>query len=232
MPLDPKRSADLIFYMTCVRPACAEYTLLMKWQNRQPGADLFYKVEDILADASIKNVHSREIAKVNSYIFDEDFGLANDILINLAVGHGVPNANEINIELVRFNLSNSLLKQTNGKYDMVKINNFLDEVKDTSLARLRSNVLVAIEKRMIINTKTSTGKNAWYDTTAEGKKRSIITTFPVGNDPQTAIIRYLASKPKQRDEFEQFVQAGVIKPKAGITKHVIENIDEPIEGSE
>jgi hypothetical protein len=222
--IDPKKQADLLFYMTCVLNSCAEYDHISKFQDIKPGKDIFYKVEDIEMDAALSNVSETKIAKIGSLIYDSDFGLKENILRELAVSHGVADAIDIDVELLRQNLKRALLSKTRGQYDIKKINAFLDDVKDNSLIRLRALIEKAVNDNIIIIAPNSSKKDSWFDVDKDGNKRVRIMTIPENSDAKTSLVKHYAKKPDDRAAFEKYVENGgggkaiVVK-----TSHIIED---------
>jgi len=83
--MESKSQADLIFFMTCVTTSCAPYPMLTNFQYIRPNSDFDFKVEDIVEEAKIRNEYNRNIAKVHELIFDDETGLDDDTLKNIAI---------------------------------------------------------------------------------------------------------------------------------------------------
>ena len=198
----PPRST-LFPYTTLFR----SYAPILRYQYIRDNVQPHYKIEDLVGDAQLGNVTNRDIAKVNMYLFNDDMGLDEENLKNIAISHGFPNAPQLDIELLRFRLSETLLKQTNGKYNMSLITSFLNDAKDTSLLRLRKLVRSSIEKKFVVKEKTPKKNWAWYFTNVYGDKDTHIFTMNKGTDPETALVQYLALKPRDRVVFEEHYEA-------------------------
>lgn len=202
LPLDPVTQADLIFYMTCVVPYCAPFDPIRKYQYIKDNVVPHYKVEDLVGEAQIANEVKRDIAKVNMLLWDDDMGIEDETLKNIAISYGFPTAPEMDIELLKNRLSESLFRVTNGKYDITRIRSFLKDAKDDSLLKLRNIVRVSIEKKFVIKDKTGKGSSAWYYTNIYGDKDAHIMSLMKGADPETTLVQFLSAKPKARNAFE------------------------------
>jgi len=205
MPLNRKNQADLIFFMTCVSPFCAPYPYIEEFQYLRPGVNYHYMVEDLVEEAKLKNVANRDVAKVNTLIFDDDIGIDDETLKNIAVSHGFPNAKDMDIELLKLKLAKNILAvDGRGEYNIKKIRAFLDDCKDTSLIRLRSIIRSAIEKKYLIVDKTPRKDTAWYYTDDYGKKDNHLVTVPKGTSPEVHLVKHMANNQKERQKFELF----------------------------
>jgi len=202
MPLDSTTQADLIFYMTCVAPYCAPFDPIRRFQYIKDNVMPHYKVEDLVGEAQIQNEIKRDIAKVNMLLWDDDMGLEDETLKNIAISYGFPTAPEMDIELLKNRLSESLFRLENGKYNVGRIRAFLKDTKDDSLLKLRNIVRASIEKKFVIKDKTGKGSSAWYYTSIYGEKDAHIMSLMKGADPETSLVQYLAAKPKARNAFE------------------------------
>jgi len=202
LPLSPDTQADLIFYMTCVSPYCAPFAPIQQFQYIKKNVMPHYKVEDLVGDAQLQNETKRDVAKVNLLLWDDDMGIEDETLKNIAISYGFPNAPALDIELLKNRLSDSLLRQVNGKYDITRIRSFLDDAKDNGLLKLRNIVRISIEKKFVVKDKTGKGSSAWYYTSVYGEKDAHLMSLMKGADPETSLVQYLASKPKSRNAFE------------------------------
>ncbi len=227
MVLDSKTQADLIFFLTCATGLCDSAVNLQDYQ-RKPKGRIIFAVENILVETINKNAVDRKITKVKTLILDEDYGLKESVLRELAISYGIPNAETDHKEMLVHALLNYVLVQTDGKYNMDRINEFINDVKDTSLAKLRAAVKMAISKKYIVLVEGSTGRKSWYDVNEKGEKNRLIATVPKNGDPEDSLIKHYASKPDDRASFEKYVKeqkgTGPLK-KAGTRPHKIEVID-------
>lgn len=225
LPLDPKIEADKIFLMTCVFPSCAPYEFLKDFQYKRVGnQDCFYKVEDLITDASTSNIVARMVAKVNTLLYDDDFGLASKELGAMGVSQGIPNALDMDSELLRHKLKELILSKKKGQYQLEKIELFLSDAKDGSFASLRSKVSYAIKNRLVLLDETLQGKPAWYSV-KNGEKGTHIFTIPIGNDAEMALAQYYSKRPKEQGAFLKYVETGKGAVKAVKEKeHVIEEV--------
>jgi len=209
LPLDPKRETDLIFYLTCVSPACAPYDLIEKFQYIRPNANYFYKVEDVFVDAAVSNIMKRKVAKISYLIYDDDLALDERTLRNVAVNFKIPNAMGIELEILRNKLGNTVLRQKNGVYDEVRIDQFLELIENDDLLKIRSMINIAIEKEFVKTDRVpKTGNLAWYLYRSDGKKGERIVTFSLGTDPTVTLIRHFINNPREFSSFEKFVESG------------------------
>jgi len=216
LPLSRKNQADLIFFMVCVSPFCAPHPYIQEFQYLRPEANYHYMVEDLVQEAKIKNVANRDIARVNTLIFDDEIGLDDETLKNIAVSHGFPNAKDMDIELLKLELSRNILAvDVYGNYDIGKIRAFLDDCKDTSLIRLRSIIRSAIDKKYVITGKTPRKDTAWYYTDDYGKKDNHLVTVPKGTSPEVHLVKYMANNPRERQKFELFYKEKEVKASRG-----------------
>lgn len=216
MPLDRKTQADLIFFMVCVSPFCAPFPYIQEFQYIRPNVQPHYMVEDLVEEAKLINVANRDIAKVNKLIFDDEVGLDDETLKNIAMSHGFPDAKDMHIELLKLKLSKHILAVNEfGKYDMGRIRSFLQDCKDTSLIRLRSLIRSAVSKKYIITGETPRKDTAWYYTDDYGKKDNHMVTVKRGNDPEVFLVKHLAMNQKDRQVFELFYQDKEKKEKKG-----------------
>jgi len=226
MPLDPKKEADKIFYLTCVSPACFPFDFLRKYTIIRDRADYFYKVEDSIQDAKISNVHSSRIAKVGSLIYDEDFGLERDEIRKLARLRGIANAidDDMEFDVVQQRLNNYLLTQKDGKYNMSRIEAFLEDVKDSAIANLRKLVTVAIRDQLVVVSPNANKNPSWYDVDKEGKPRKHILTIPKNSNKEAALVAYFAKNKDARKNFEEYVRTGTGGVRPVKKEHVIETV--------
>ncbi len=202
LPLDPATQADLIFYMTCVSPYCAPFAPIQRFQYIKDNVMPHYKVEDLVGEAQIQNETKRDIAKVNLLLWDDEMGIEDETLKNIAISYGFPTAPTLDIELLKNRLSDSLLRNVNGKYDITRIRAFLNDAKDDGLLKLRNVVRISIEKKFVVKDKTGKGSSAWYYTSIYGEKDAHIMSLMKGSDPETSLVQYLVTKPKARNSFE------------------------------
>jgi len=203
-PLSRANEADLIFYMVCVSEDCAPFPYIEEYQYLRPNVLYHYMVEDLVEEAKLKNVANRDVAKVNTLIFDDEIGIDEETLKNIAVSHGFPNAGEMDIELLKSRLGEYILQTTEGKFNMGRITEFLNDCKDTSVIRLRSLVRAAIDKEYLITDKTPRKDTAWYYTDDYGKKDKHLATVSKGTAPEVFLVKHLAANLKDRQEFELF----------------------------
>jgi len=203
-PLNRDNEADLIFFMTCVSKFCAPFPYIEEFQYLRPNVKYHYMVEDLVEEAKLKNVANRDVAKVNTLIFDDEIGLDEETLKNIAISHGFPNAFDMDIELLKSRLAEHVLQISDGKHNISRIREFLDDCKDTSVIRLRSLVRAAIEKKYILTDKTPRKDTAWYYTDDYGKKDNHIVTVSKGTAPEVFLVKHFARNVKDRQEFELF----------------------------
>lgn len=203
--LDSKKEADLIFYLMCVVPYADYCEELKNYQNpSRTGSVPYYKVEDLVGDARKVSETDRLTTKVSMYIYDDDFGADDSKLRDIASAYGIVQAQELDIDLLRLRLKDTLLKQKDGKYDEEMLRDFISDIKDDASVTLKAKVQLAIEHKLAVTKANKNNRKSWYYG-VEGKPVDYICAVPIGSDAQTALLAFLLKKKEKQEEFVQFV---------------------------
>jgi len=201
--LESKKSADLIYFLTCISGKCEIYEPLKDFQNK-PFNKPLYKVDDQLLEIKAKVATERMIAKVNTYIYDDENGLSENDIRQFALSYGLPGAEKDDIIIVTHKLKNYLLVRKAGNYDIKRIKSFLKEVKDTTMVEIRAMVEKALKDNLFVIVEDE-GRRAWFDVNDKLEKRSHVVSIPPSKDDKETLIKFFALEDDRKEKLEKYL---------------------------
>jgi len=203
--LESSKNADLIYFLTCVSGKCAPYEPIKKYQNEVKFKAL-YKVDDQSFEIKEKEVVSRLVAKVNTYLYDDEFGLSEKDLRQFALSFGLPGSETDDIIIVVHKLKNYILSRKAGNYNIGRIKQFLSDVKDSTLVDIRIMVEKALKENLFVIVENE-GRRAWFDVNEKLEKRSHVVSIPPGRDDKATLIKFFATDKGRKEKLEDYLKS-------------------------
>ena len=202
--LESSKSADLIYFLTCLSGKCATYEPIAEFQNPVKFKPL-YKVDDKSLEIKEQSKINRLIAKVNTYLYDDDFGLKDKDIRQFALSFGLPGAETDDMVIVVHKLKNYLLSKSAGKYNIGRIKQFLEDVKDSTMLDIRVMVERALKENLFVIVE-SEGRRAWYDVNSKLEKRSHVVSIPPKHDERDVLIKFFAAEKGRKEKLEEYLK--------------------------
>lgn len=196
MKLNITRDMELAFFLlfvsTWVAPIPGISTkvtsLYADLQNPQRRPLPWFKLDDKVQAAKDIVEIEKLIAKINTVIMDDEFGLKDKELQGVAYAYEIMDSALEPSEL-RLRIKQKLLTTINGKYDMIKITEFLQTYQNKDRMEMLGNVKYA-EKQGIISVEQKGKKRQWFLNLEEGSPMYLCEA-PYNTDVQAILAEYL-----------------------------------------
>ena len=162
--------------------------------------------EDLVSEAEKKAEKKKIQARVNKFIWDEEYRLAEDKIRAVAKAYQITGVDELKDNQVRIVVENKVFATPEGPDE------FFLMINDDEQIKARNAITKAMEMKLLYH---DDAKQKWYWKTADGKS-VFVTSTPPTKTPNVAIYDHYLGNNAFRDD----LQAALItkNPKAGKAK--------------
>ena len=212
-PFDKQRDYEKIWFLVFVSPH-VEHIIDIKSQQNQNRKRTFFKVQDPRGDAERNYDVMKLVGDAYHQIFDKD-QLNGEILNTVARHFGVKGIDRMSDEQLRLELSNKVLKQTNGAYSPKLLNEFFEILPETGHRQPSDNAMAQavfseLMEKNIIKHKQGEERSEWvYVSGGE-----LIFKHSSAESPKDAFLQHLIKNQETLKDFQaKLKEARPEKPK-------------------
>ncbi len=206
-PLLVDQDPDKVFFLIFVSRHCEIMPELEAFQNKlkRDNRNIYWRVQNKKAESRVKVDFKRKLLAVENAIYEEN-GLSMDVLRVIAKNFQIGSVDRLDPNQLRDALAeNVLATNANGRYDLKKIEAFLDllpakgEKKISDTAKIVALVSDLEAHNILVNKKIAGNKAAWF----LGDQQLVVHS--PSKKKEDALVDYLTLNPEEREMLEQKV---------------------------